>query len=79
MCAHQCLKGGGHIIPTSVLLVRACHMDKSKVKEQRNIFVLSTEEIKKYMDIRSGKVLRPLTQPTARVIAYFHTLKENRA
>lgn len=54
-------------------------MDKSKVKEQRNIFILSTEEIKKYMDIRSGKVLRPLTQPTARAIAYFHTLKENRA
>lgn len=70
---------GGRVTPTSVLLVKACHMDKSKVKEQKNILTLFTRGIEKYMDIGSGKELRPLTQPTTRVITYFHTLHENRA
>lgn len=44
-------------------------MDKSKVKEQRNIFILSTGGIQKYLVIGSGKELKPLTQLTIRVIA----------
>lgn len=72
------LNGESHITPNSVLLVKACHMDKSKVKEQRNI-ILFTGGIAKYMDIGSGKELRPLTQCITRVITYFHAIKENRA
>ena len=53
-------------------------MDKSKVKEQRNIFILSTGGIQKYLVIGSGKELKPLTQLTIRVIAFCHTLDKNR-
>ena len=72
------LKGRCHNISSSVLLVKAWYMDKSKVKEQRNIFILSTGGIQKYLVIGSGKELKPLTQLTIRVIAFCHTLDKNR-
>ena len=72
------LKGRCHIISISVLLVKAWYMDKFKVKKQRNVFILSTGGIQKYLVIGSGKELRPLTQLTIRVIAFSHTLDKNR-
>lgn len=41
--------------------------------------MLFTGGIVKYMDIGSGKELRPLTQCITRVITYFHCINENRA
>ena len=72
------LKGRCHIISIIVLLVKAWYMDKFKVKKQRNVFILSTGGIQKYLVIGSGKELRPLTQLTIRVIAFSHTLDKNR-